>query len=77
VTWVANALILWGMYLVGRKRKACFLFSATGELIWTVCACRSGQYDLAFICGVFVVVALLNYRKWRRDDLINTEKETT
>ena len=67
ITWFANLLILIGMFLTGRKVRVCFLFAAAGETIWTACACCSGQYDLASICGVFVVMALLNYRKWGQD----------
>jgi len=55
------------MVLNGSKRRVCFLFGAAGEAIWTCSACCNGQYDLASICGLFVVVAVINFFRWGRD----------
>jgi hypothetical protein len=68
MTWIGNALILIGMYLIGKKYRSAFLWSAAGETIWTCCATANGQYDLSFICGVFVIVALINYWRWGREE---------
>ena len=64
MTWVANGLIVIGMILIGGKRRSAFLFSAAGELLWTGAAAVKGMWDLAFICGLFVVLALVNWKRW-------------
>lgn len=67
-TITANVLILMGMYCNGRKWRICFLLSGVGETLWTGVALFNGQYDLAFICGVFVLMCIVNYRRWGRDE---------
>lgn len=67
MTWIANGLIVIGMILIGSRRRSAFLFSAAGESIWTYWAASVGMYDLASICGLFVVLALVNWRRWGRE----------
>lgn len=68
MTWIANVLILIGMYLIGRKWRVCFVFSGLGESIWCVSSALEGRYDLAFICFVFVMGCGVNYYRWGRDE---------
>lgn len=72
MTWFANFLIVIQIWGIGNKWRPAFLFGAAGEGIWTVCAAVNGQYDLAAICGLFVIMALFNYRKWGRDAKSNS-----
>lgn len=67
MTWIGNLLILIGMYLIGKKYRSAFLWSAAGETIWTVTATMEGRYDLASICAVFVVMAVANYFRWGKE----------
>jgi hypothetical protein len=67
VTWVANALVLVGLYLAGNKARSAFAFTAVGETIWAASAAAERRWDLASICAVFAVLAVVNYRKWGRE----------
>lgn len=74
MTWIANLLVLVGLYLIGRKIRCAFLFSAVGEAIWTVCSASEGRWDLASICAVFTVMAVWNYVKWgRTNEALSTQ----
>lgn len=66
-TITANILILMGMYANGQKWRICFLLSGVGEIIWTVVALWNGQYDLGFICAVFVAMCVWNNHKWKKE----------
>lgn len=65
MTWIANALIVIGLWLIGSKRRSAFLFSVLGEAIWTAVSLWRGMYDLAAICAVFAVLAVRNWWMWR------------
>ena len=62
--WIANLLIFIGTYLVGRKDRRAFVFTAIGEAVWTWVAVQRDMTDLAAVCAVFGLMALWNYRKW-------------
>lgn len=63
--WIGNVLIVIGLWKVGDKWRHAFLFSIAGEVLWTIKATMTGQYDLAIICAVFCVLASRNWWKWR------------
>lgn len=65
MTWLANALIVIGLWQIGEKRRIAFLFTLTGEAVWTVASLMQGMYDLASICALFAVLAAVNWWKWR------------
>lgn len=67
MTWIANILIIIGLFLVGEKSKYAFLFTIIGESIWTIVAFTLEQYDLAFICVVFTLLAIRNWWKWNNE----------
>ncbi len=67
MTWLANLLIIVGIWQLGNKRRHAFLFSIAGELIWTATAFMAHNYDLASICAVFCVLAFRNWWKWGAD----------
>lgn len=66
MTWFANVLILIGLFLNGGKHRACFVFAAVGELIWTAVSVTKSQWDLAAICVVFAIMAVINFFRWGR-----------
>ncbi len=68
ITWAANLLLLLGLYLNGNRNRLCFLFTVTGEVIWTTVAALRGQWDLAFICAVFGLMAVRGWYLWGRDN---------
>lgn len=66
--WVANILILIGMYLLGEHNRHAFLFSIAGEAIWGVMGALMGRWDLALICGIFCLGTFRNWLKWGADE---------
>lgn len=66
MTWIANLLIIAGLYLAGNKNKFAFAFTFIGEVIWSTAAASRGQWDLTFICGVFAILAAVNLIKWNK-----------
>jgi hypothetical protein len=67
VTWFANLLVLIGLVLAGSKNRFAFVFTAVGEVIWCGCGLWKGMYDLATICAVFAVIAVVNFFRWNRE----------
>jgi hypothetical protein len=67
MTWIANLLIVMGLYLAGNKHRAAFGFTIVGELIWSIVAATKEQWDLAFICTVFTGLAVVNLWKWNKE----------
>lgn len=64
--WAGNVLIVTGLWLVGRRRWEAFAFTAVGEVIWVGVAVARHQWDLAFICLVFAILAVRNLFLWRQ-----------
>lgn len=66
MTWFANVLIIIGLWLAGSKNKAAFGFTIVGEIIWSAVAFENEQWDLAFICVIFTLLAAVNLWKWNK-----------
>jgi hypothetical protein len=66
MTWLANLLIVIGLWMVGSKRRSAFIFTFAGEAVWTAVSASKGMYDLAAICALFAVLAARNWWKWGR-----------
>ena len=66
--WFANLLIVIGIWTLGYRWRHAFLFSIAGESVYTLVAWRTGQFELAFICGVFCILAARNWWLWRKTD---------
>lgn len=66
LTLSASILLFIGLYLIGNKLKIGFVFSFLGEVIWTFEAFRREMYDLAIVCIVFGLMAIINYYKWNK-----------
>lgn len=64
IGWLANALILFGMFRLGDKWRHAFLFSIAGEAMWSYVAYTRSEYDLMVICVVFCGMAFRNWLKW-------------
>ena len=63
-TWFANALLLLGFWLVGKKNRWGFAFTCVGEVIWFVASLDRGWWDSAALCGVFALIAGWNLYRW-------------
>jgi len=64
VGWIANIIVLIGTFLVGEKRRSAFLWLAAGEALWAAVGLARKETDIAFVCIIFTVMALVNYYKW-------------
>jgi len=62
--WIGNIFIVLGLWGIGDKKRAAFIFSIIGETIWVIHSLMIGMYDLAAICVVFAALAFRSWRKW-------------
>lgn len=65
--WFANIFIIVGLWMAGNKAKWAFLFTIIGESIWCIYSIHLKMYDLAFVCGVFALIAVRNLIKWTKN----------
>ncbi len=66
--WVGNLILWYGLFLVGSKRRAAFVWTIIGEAIWVVIASYYGWWDLAVSCCVFIALAAYNWYQWGKPD---------
>ena len=66
--WIANAVLIAGCWLLGKKIRAAFLFTFVGESLWVIESARIERYDMLFLCVVFGGLALRNWFLWRKAD---------
>ena len=64
MTWLANALLIWGLILIGGKNRTGFFCTFLGEAIWIVASWDCGRWDMLSICVVFAVLAAVNWLRW-------------
>lgn len=65
VPWIANALILWGGWQVGKKNRNAFFYYIAGELTWVWYAIvYEHLWSLAVVCVAFAAMSLRNWVKW-------------
>lgn len=64
--WIANAIIILGLWLIGYKWRHAFLFTAVGEALYLVWAFQNGMTELGLLCVVFCFLAIRNWWKWGR-----------
>ncbi len=62
--WIGNVFLVWGIWEIGNKRRFAHLLTVVGESAWIVKSLIVGQYDLAFICAIFLVLAARCWVKW-------------
>ena len=64
--WIGNVFIVVGLWKIGNRVRAAFLFSIVGESAWTANALlrEAPDYALAFICCVFNIMAMRAWWKW-------------
>lgn len=63
--WIANALIILYMWLVGSKNRWAFVAGSVGNLIWMFIGIKHEMYDLAFLSVVLTVLNIRAWLKWR------------
>lgn len=65
--WIANALNILGLVLLGRRHRIGWLFGIAAECLWIWRAGRMGMPDLVFISTVYCLIASWNYLKWAEE----------
>lgn len=65
--WLANVLLVAGLWYMGRRKWWAFALTVVGEVVWVGLAASRGQWDLAAICLIFTILAGWNLVQWRRD----------
>lgn len=65
--WIANALLIAGVWLAGSRWRHAFLVMAGGSLLWAIEGARLGMTDLVTINVTLGVISLRNHWKLRND----------
>jgi len=68
--WIGSALLIVGMRAVGKKKRWGFILGFLGEFIWCCRAYSKADWELLFICVVFLWVYAANWWDWRPGKLI-------
>jgi len=63
--WIGNALIIFGAWQIGYKRRWAFLVTLVGGFFWVAEGIRLVKPDLIFIEVVMGFVAIRNFLRWR------------
>lgn len=65
--WIGNALIIFGAWHIGHKRRWAFLCTMAGGLCWVSEGVWLMRADLIFIEIVMSLIAFRNFLKWRKN----------
>lgn len=65
VGFIATALTLFGMYIVGCKSRFGFIVALIGEGFWAWRGFTMHLPDLVILAGIFAVMNTWNYWRWR------------
>jgi hypothetical protein len=66
ISWIGNVFIVAGLWFVGGKKRWAWYFSMAGESLWIAFSLFSHLWSLAFICAVFLAMAIRNWIVWGR-----------
>jgi hypothetical protein len=68
IGWLANALNIIGLILLGKKQRIGWAFGIFAECLWIWRANQvGGMADLIFISTVYCFVAAWNLDQWRKE----------
>jgi nicotinamide riboside transporter PnuC len=66
IAWLAFALNMTGLVLLGKKRSIGWLFGIASEVLWIRVAMQNDIPALMLMGAVYILVAGRNYFEWRR-----------
>lgn len=64
ISWIGNIAIVLGLWFVGNKKRWAWYFSMVGESLWIAFSLATHLWSLAFICCVFLAMAVRNWIAW-------------
>lgn len=64
--WVANLLLVLSMWLVGSKKRVCFIFGVLGNALWVIIGFQRGTPDLYVISALMVIFNARGWFKWQK-----------
>ena len=64
--WIGNALIVFGAWQIGHKRRWGFLLTIVGGLCWVLVGIQLSRPDMVAIELIMGLVAFRNFLKWRK-----------
>lgn len=62
--WLSMLFGFYGLWLLGKKKKISFLFTATGMALALFVALIANQYGFVVANSIMIIIALRNYRLW-------------
>jgi nicotinamide riboside transporter PnuC len=65
--WIANLLLLCGVWRIGKRKRSGFLFGFCGELMWLREAFNAADAAMLMICLAFAVMYLVDWFRWGKD----------
>jgi len=68
--WLAMALGFTGMWLLGKKRKVSFIFTALGMVSAFSVSVLSSQYGFMVANSIMFFLAIRNYVLWSREERV-------
>lgn len=69
MSWFLTFYSLLGVWMVGRKWKSGWLVGLSCQVFWLYYALADKQYGFILSAVVFSVVYIVNYRKWRKNEV--------
>ncbi len=64
LSYIATCFNLIGVYLVGNKKRCCFLFFLIAGLLWSIIAIDIGLYGLLLEAIPLAILNVIAYKKW-------------
>jgi len=62
--WLSMLFGFYGLWLLGKKRKVSFIFTAIGMVLALAVALIANQYGFMVANSIMIFIALRNYRLW-------------
>lgn len=66
--WIGNIFLIIGLWMVGDKKRAGFIFSIIGESIYVYYSYQYKLWGLLFICIIFGLLAIRGWYKWGQEN---------
>jgi len=66
--WLAMLFGFYGMWLLGKKRKASFIFTAVGTIFAFTVSVLSSQYGFMVANSIMFVLSVRNYVIWYSEE---------